>query len=57
MTNPIAIILGACLAVLYVGFLAVSIGKLALLVIVFVCLCLMGYSTFEDLRDEWKANR
>jgi hypothetical protein len=57
MINLIAIILGASLAVLYVGFLAISIGKLALLVIVVICLCLMAYSTFEDLRDEWKTRR
>lgn len=57
MANLIAIFLGACLAALYVGFLAISIGKVALLVIVVGCLCLMAYSTFEDLRDEWKTKR
>jgi hypothetical protein len=57
MINLIAILLGASLAVLYVGYFAISIGKAPLLVIVVLCLGLMAYSTYEDLRDEWKSDR
>ena len=57
MTNLIAILLGASLAVLFVAYLAISIGEIPLLVIVVLCLGLMAYSTYEDLVEEWKSDR
>jgi hypothetical protein len=57
MINLIAIVLGASLAVLFVGYLAISIDKIPLLVIVVLCLGLMAYSTYEDLRDALKSDR
>ena len=52
MVNLIASLLGAGLAVLYVGFFAVSVGKPALLVIVVICLGLMFLAIYQDLREK-----
>jgi hypothetical protein len=57
MINLIAILLGASLAVVFVGYLAISIGEIALLIIVVLCLGLMAYSTYEDLRDARQSDR
>ncbi len=46
-----ASIVAAALAVGYVGFLAVSVGKPALLVITGLCLCLMFVALWQDIRD------
>ncbi len=55
MLSLISIILGGALAVAYVGFFAISVGKPALLVIVGACLCLMFVSLWQDLRDSRNA--
>ncbi len=46
-----ASLVGAMLAVGYVGFLAVSVGKAALLVITAICLALMFVALWQDVRD------
>ena len=46
-----ASIVGAALAVGYVGFLAVSVGKPPLLVIAGLGLCLMFVALWQDIRD------
>lgn len=51
MTTLIANILGAGLAVLFVGYLAISIGKIPLLVIVAISLGLMCVATYQDIRE------
>ena len=55
MINLIASILGASLAIVFVGYFAISVGKIPLLIIVAVCLCLMLVATYQDLRDSWNA--
>ena len=55
MTNLIANLLGAGLAVLFVGFFAISVGRPALLIIVGCCLAVMAVAIYQDVRDKWQA--
>lgn len=48
MTNLWPNVLAAILAIVYVGFFAFSIGKPALIVIVFGCLALMVYALYQE---------
>jgi hypothetical protein len=50
--NIVANIFGALGAIVFVGFLAYKIDKLPLTVIVVVCLCLMVYSFYDDMRND-----
>lgn len=50
----ISLILGAALAISFVGFLAWKIGALPLQAIVVVCVALMVYALYDDAR---KRNR
>jgi len=55
MTNLIANLLGAGLAVVYVGYFAISVGELPLLAIVAGVLCLMLFAIYQDVRDSRNA--
>ena len=48
MTNLLANVLGGVSAVVYVGFLAYSIGKPALIVITIGCLALMAFALYQE---------
>jgi hypothetical protein len=52
VVNIIANTFGAVGAIVFVGFLAYKIEKLPLTIIVVVCLCLMVYSFYDDIRSE-----
>lgn len=55
MTTVLANILGASLAVLFVGYLAVSIAKIPLLVITALSLGLMFIAIYQDVRESRNA--
>jgi hypothetical protein len=50
--NILANIFGALGAIVFVGFLAYKIDMLPLTVIVVVCLSLMVYSFYDDMRND-----
>lgn len=50
--NLIANIVGALGAIVYVGFFAYKVNELPLSIIVVICLCLMVYSFFDDMRKD-----
>ncbi len=52
MINLIGSIIGAIGASVYVGFLAYKVGKIALIGVVVIALCLMIYAFYEDLRRD-----
>jgi uncharacterized membrane protein len=52
MFNLIASLIGAISAIVYVGFFAYKVNKLPLIVIVVICLGLMIYSFYDDLRND-----
>ena len=52
MFKILATLFGALCAVIYVGFFAYKVDKLPLIVIVAVCLGLMVYSFYDDLRND-----
>lgn len=51
MTTLLANILGASLAVIFVGYFAFSVGKIPLIIIVVACLSLMGVAIYQDIRE------
>ena len=55
MTTVLASILGASLAVVFVGYLAISIGKIPLLVITALSLGLMVVAIYQDIRESRNA--
>jgi hypothetical protein len=52
VVNLIANIIGALGASVFVGFFAYKVDKLPLTVIVVVCLALMIYSFYDDMRND-----
>ena len=52
MVNILANTFGALGAIVFVGFLAFKIDKLPLTVIVVLCLALMIYSFYDDMRND-----
>ena len=50
--NIIANIIGALGAIVFVGFFAYKVDKLPLTIIVVVCLGLMVYSFYDDVRND-----
>ena len=52
MVNIFANIFGAAGAVVFVGFLAYKVNEPPLTVIVVVCLALMVYSFYDDVRND-----
>lgn len=52
MFKIFATLFGALCAIIYVGFFAYKVDKLPLIVIVAMCLGLMLYSFYDDLRDD-----
>lgn len=52
MINLIGNIIGAFGAILFVGFFAYKVHKTAMIVIVVVCLCLMLYALYDDMRND-----
>lgn len=51
MGNLIVNIIGAVLAILFVGYFAVDVGAIPLLVIVACCLGLMIYALYQETRN------
>jgi uncharacterized membrane protein len=52
VVNLIACIIGALGAIVFVGYFAIAVGKLPLIIIAAVCLGLMVYSFYDDLRND-----
>jgi hypothetical protein len=50
--NIIANIFGALGAIVFVGFFAYKVNQLPLIIIVVVCLALMLYSFYDDMRND-----
>ena len=52
MVNIIANIFGALGAIVFVGFFAYKVAEPPLIVIVVLCLALMVYSFYDDMRND-----
>jgi len=52
VSKLIANIIGAVAAITYVGFLAYKVGALPLIIVVVLCLGLMVYSFYDDMRND-----
>lgn len=53
----VASIVGALGAITYIGYFAYKVNELPLSVIVVVCLCLMVYSFYDDMRKDQAVAR
>ena len=52
MVNIFANILGALGAIVFVGYFAYKVEEPPLTIIVVICLCLMVYSFYDDMRND-----
>jgi uncharacterized membrane protein len=52
VVNIIANIFGALGAIVFVGYFAYTLAEPPLTIIVVVCLCLMVYSFYDDMRND-----
>ena len=52
MVNLIAYVIGAVGAIVYVGFFAYKVNEPPLIIIVTLCLALMVYSFYDDMRND-----
>jgi uncharacterized membrane protein len=52
VVNIIANIFGALGAIVFVGYFAYKLAEPPLTIIVVVCLCLMVYSFYDDMRND-----
>ncbi|MGH6725446.1 MAG: hypothetical protein ACREB8_02725 [Pseudolabrys sp.] len=52
MINIIANIFGALSAIVFVGYFAFKVGQPPLSIIVVLCLALMVYSFYDDIRND-----
>ena len=52
MVNIIANIFGAIGAIVFVGYFAYKVDEPPLTIIVVLCLCLMVYSFYDDIRND-----
>jgi hypothetical protein len=52
VSKLIANIIGALAAITFVGFFAYTVGALPLVVVVVLCLSLMVYSFYDDMRND-----
>jgi len=57
VVNLVANIIGAVGAIVFVGFFAYKVGEPPLTVIVVLCLALMIYSFYDDLKTEREKAR